>query len=289
MARNRLSTLLFAFVLAACGNNGTTEQPADDPPRAPLPNALRGMDLSGLGRAEKTAFFELVTDVLSPCGEAYSVHRCVEEQKACGQCVPAARFLLRLAREGYSKSDMRKAFRNRYARETLKEIDLEGSPVRGSPMAPITIVEFADFECPYCREVDPVLAQVVREFDGRVRLVFKYFPLPGHPHGLPAATAAATADEQGKFWEVHDALFEHQRNLEPAEIATYLQAAGVDLPRYANVLNSGAPAARVQRDIDLGHRIGVDGTPSIFINGRRYDLQMDLESLRAYIQEELDR
>jgi protein-disulfide isomerase len=290
MARNRLSTLFFAGFLAACGNsNSGAEQVQEDPPAARLPTSIRGIDVSGLGRLERAAFFEVITDVLSPCGEAYSVYRCVDEQKSCGQCVPAARFMLRLAREGYAKADMRKAFRNRYARDTLKEIDLADSPVRGSPMAPITIVEFADFECPYCREVDPVLAQIVREFDGRVRLVYKYFPLPSHPHGVQAAAAASAADEQGKFWEIHDALFEHQRNLEPAEIATYLQAAGVDLPRYARVLNEGTTTARVQRDLDLGHRIGVSGTPSIFINGRPYDLQMDVESFRAYIQEELDR
>lgn len=258
-------------------------------PPPQLPTSLRGIDVSSLTGSQKASFFSVVTDVLSPCGEAFSVARCVEEQKSCGQCVPAARFLLRLAREDYAKSDMRAAYRNRYGRDTAVTIDLTGSPVLGSPMAPITIVEFADFECPYCREVDPVLKQLVREFDGRVRLVFKYFPLPSHPHGLAAARAAAAADEQGKFWEIHDALFEHQRELEPTQIATYLQAANIDLERYARVLNNEATSGQIQRDIDIGHRIGVRGTPSIFINGRRYDMSMDLESLRAYIQEELDR
>jgi protein-disulfide isomerase len=291
MARIRFSTLLLATLLAACG--GTEADPGtEDPPRAPLPTTLRGIDVSGLDRDQREVFFSVVTDVLSPCGEAFSVARCVDEQKSCGSCVPAARFLLRLASEDRSKADLRGAYRDRYARDTVKEIDLEGSPVRGSPMAPITMVEFADFECPYCGELDPVLTELVRIFDGRVRLVFKQFPLPSHPHALSAARAAVAADEQGKFWEIHDALFAHQRALEPVQIAGYLQAAGIDLPRYAVALNGPDTNARVQRDIDLGHRIGVDGTPSLFINGRQYDIQKlggELPQLRAYIEEELER
>lgn len=248
---------------------------------------IAGIDLGDLTSAEKRVYLDLVNEQLSPCGQPVSVARCANEPGACGQCVPAARYLLRLVSEGYEKSEIEELFTARYAADKRVEIAIAGSPVRGAPMAPVTIVEFSDFECPYCGAAAPVLHRTLREFEGRVKLVFKQYPLDQHPRAAVAARASYAAGRQGKFWEMHDLLFENQRALEDDDLERCATQLGLDLARFRADMASPEAQARVDQDKAEGRRVGVQGTPTVFVNGRRFGEPM--QSLGAYLREELDR
>ncbi len=249
--------------------------------------SLEGVDLSLLDRQDRRVWSREVSELLSPCGEPISVAECVQRGASCNRCVQAAGYIARLVADGLDRGEIRELYRGRYAPDTLYEFDLEGAPVRGTPMgAAITIVEFSDFECPYCREAHPILGRIVRQFEGRARMVFKHYPLPMHEHATLAAIAANAAGRQGKFWEMHDMLFEHQDALERSNLERYAADLRLDLTRFRADLDDEAMAASVQADREAGRAAGVRGTPSIYVNGRKFE--EPLENLPTYIQEELD-
>lgn len=294
-----------SLCLSACGSRGA-EQPStetDTPPaattgsaspapaNAPLPEPLPGVDISGLAEAEKRAFHRIVEGVNSPCGEAMSIARCVRESASCAQCRPAARYAARLLGEGYPAGAVRDLVRNRYASDTAVELSTDGCAFRGAAMARVTIVEFADFECPHCRQAHEGFERLMAEPDiaQTTRLCYRFFPLGGHENSRPAARAAVAAMNQGKFWEMAGLLYEHQTELSPAKYLDFATRIGLDRARFAADLELPATDARVQRDRDEGERVEIEGTPAIFVNGRRYEASPDLDSLRAYILEELGR
>jgi protein-disulfide isomerase len=137
----------------------------------------------------------------------------------------------------------------------------------------VTIVEWADFECSACRVAYPVLDEIVKRFDGQVRLVFKNYPLPIHPHGELASRAAIAAQNQGKFWEMHHALFENQERLEQADLERYAKLAGLDMPKYRVDFTAKETTERIEKDKKQADDLGLDGTPMIFINGRKVPLE----------------
>ena len=150
--------------------------------------------------------------------------------------------------------------------------------VRGS--GGVELTQFADFECPYCRDAAPSLRRVLERMDGRARLRFRHFPIVAkHPHALRAAYAAEAAGAQGKFWEMHDALYAHQKALEDEDLMGYARDLGLDLERFTADMEDAATAAAVEADRALGEAEGVSSTPAFFIDGRRYGGFYDVESL----------
>jgi protein-disulfide isomerase len=144
--------------------------------------------------------------------------------------------------------------------------------IAGPDDAPITLVEYGDYECPYCGMAYPVVKAVQRELGSRLRFVFRNFPLAEtHPHARHAAQVAEAAGAQGKFWEMHDMIFEHQQALEDDDLIGYARALGLDAERVARELEAGSYAKRVRDNFRSGVRSGVNGTPTFFINGQRYD------------------
>ena len=144
--------------------------------------------------------------------------------------------------------------------------------VTGPDDAPVTLVEYGDFECPYCGMAHPIVERAQRELGSHLRFVFRHFPLGEvHPHARLAAQAAEAAAAQGRFWEMHDMLFEHQDALEPDDLAGYAKALGLDTKQFARDLEGGTYANRVRDDFRSGVRSGVNGTPTFFVNGERYD------------------
>jgi formate-nitrite transporter family protein len=144
--------------------------------------------------------------------------------------------------------------------------------VAGSEDAPVTLVEYGDYECPYCGLAYPIVKAAQRELGGRLRFVFRHFPLAEvHPHARHAAQAAEAAAAQGKFWEMHDMIFEHQGALEDTDLVRYAELLELDAERIARELEAGTYAKRVRDDFRSGARSGVNGTPTFFINGERYD------------------
>jgi len=143
---------------------------------------------------------------------------------------------------------------------------------QGPADAAVMLVEYGDYECPYCGMAYPVVKKVQARLGNQLRFVFRNFPLAeAHPHATAAAELAEAAAAQGKFWEMHDTLYEHQRALTPADLERHARKVGLDLDALESALRGGAPHQRVKADFMSGVRSGVNGTPTFFINGRRFD------------------
>jgi Na+/H+ antiporter NhaA len=164
------------------------------------------------------------------------------------------------------------------------DVDPERDHVRGPMAAPVTVVEYGDFECPYCGRAEPVVRELLREF-GDVRYVWRHLPLTDvHPRAQLAAEAAEAADEQGAFWEMHDLLLAHQDALRPDDLIGYAERLGLDLERFIGDLGEHAGAMRVADDVDSADLSGVSGTPTFFINGRRHYGAYDIATLSAAVR-----
>lgn len=159
---------------------------------------------------------------------------------------------------------------------------------RGSLDAPVTLVEYGDYECPHCGAAHPVAKEILRRLGSRLCFAYRHFPLTqAHPHAQAAAEAAEAAGAQGQFWAMHDTLFANQNALDDAHLLAYAAALRLDVDRFAGDLAARVHAPRVREDFLSGIRSGVNGTPSFFINGRRHDGAFDLESLLNAIGAEL--
>lgn len=142
--------------------------------------------------------------------------------------------------------------------------------VQGPANAAVTVVEYGDYECPYCGEVVPWIEQIQRQMGDRMRFVFRNFPLPQHPYAEVAAEAAEAAGAQGKFWQMHDLLYQNQQALEPVHLMRYAQQIGLNTDAFEQALRSHAERPRIQRDVRSGVESDVQGTPTFFINGSQY-------------------
>jgi protein-disulfide isomerase len=163
-------------------------------------------------------------------------------------------------------------------------------PAQGPASAPVTIVEFSDFQCPYCARAAITLRELKKQYGERVRLVFRHFPLRQiHPHAEKAAEAASCAGEQGHFWEMHDRLFENQAQLELADLKRRASDLHLNTAAFDRCLDSGRAASRVQRDAAAGEELGVRGTPGIFINGRVFRGALPLQRFARVVDGELAR
>jgi protein-disulfide isomerase len=149
----------------------------------------------------------------------------------------------------------------------LVKVSAEG-PARGPANAPVTIVEFSDFECPFCKRAAETVEQVMKTYEGKVRLVFRHYPLPMHSNAKKAAEAASCANESGKFWPYHDLLFKNQTALAEDNLKAYAKEAGLDAGAFEKCLTSGKFATTVEKDTEEGAAAGITGTPAFFINGR---------------------
>ncbi len=155
----------------------------------------------------------------------------------------------------------------------------------GPETAPVTVVEYGDYECPYCGEAHPIVKEIKRRLGDRLCFVFRHFPLTQeHPHSEHAAEAAEAAGAQGKFWQMHDSLFEHQEALDDAHLVLYAVALELDEDRFVPEMAEQVYASRVREDFLSGVRSGVNGTPTFFINGVRHDGSFDLPTLLAAIE-----
>ncbi|MBF0124102.1 MAG: thioredoxin domain-containing protein [Magnetococcales bacterium] len=163
------------------------------------------------------------------------------------------------------------------------------TPTKGPSDAKVTIFEFSDFQCSYCRRVQDTLRQLDKLYAGKVRIIFRHYPLSFHPQAAKAAEAAQCADEQGRFWAYHDALFASDM-LDPATLKKLAETVGsMDVARFDQCLNEGRHKARVIADVAEGERLGVSGTPTFFVNGIKLVGAVPLEEIREVIDAELKR
>jgi len=168
------------------------------------------------------------------------------------------------------------------------EVSVAGAPFKGPEAAPVTIVEVTDFHCPYCKRVQPTLNEVLLKYPDKVKLVFRDFPIDQlHPNARKAAEAARCANEQGKFWPYHDKLMAGGTDASPEKLKEYAKELELDAGAFEQCLASGKYRAAVQKDVDEGTRLGVNGTPAFFINGRMLSGAQPTDAFAKVIDEEL--
>ena len=191
------------------------------------------------------------------------------------------------AKSAYLKTLRKEAVINIRFDAPRASISLKDTPLRGLPDAPVMIVEYADYECPYCQQIEPSLGKLRAEYGAKVAFAFKDLPLPMHPQALKAAEAAHCAGAQGKYWEYHDLLLA-TKQLELAQLKEHARALQLDTQRFDKCLDSDEQAKVVKAQLDEGRQdLQLEGTPSYFINGRFFTGGMTYEQLRTVIDEEL--
>ena len=168
-------------------------------------------------------------------------------------------------------------------------VDVVGAPVRGTATAPVTIVEYSDFHCPFCRRVQPTLTTLLQKYPGKVRLVYKHLPLDGlHPQARRVSEAAWCAAKQDKFWAFHDAVYaDASSDSSDATLTRYASAAGLDAAAFGACLAGPEAKAAIQRDVAQGEALGLNSTPGFFVNGREVRGAQPIEAFESIIDEEL--
>ncbi len=247
---------------------------------------VSGVDVSKLDAAKQERFFKLVGAMPSPCGKAHSLRTSVSSDPSCKRAAFAARLIAELIADEQSDEIVRDFYEERYVKNAkVHPFKTEGAPSHGSSDAPVTLVEFFDYGCPACVQMKPVLDQVVQENRGKVKVVYKMYPLPKHPDSMGAAQAVLAAHAQGKFLPMHDIVFEKFGAQKKDELKKYAQQIGLDMARYD--ADFAAAEALVKADLAEGEAEEVDGTPSLFVNGRKYPGPADPKYFTMAIEEEL--
>jgi len=162
-----------------------------------------------------------------------------------------------------------------------------GHPEIGPVNAPVTIVEFSDFQCPYCGRAEPTLKQVRAKYGDKIRLIYMDFPLGIHDHAIDAASAGRCAGEQGKFWQLHDLMFADQSKLKPDDLKADAKKLGLDTAKFNECFDKGKYKSEIEADMQQGHDLGVDGTPAFYVDGRPLQGAQPFERFQSTIDEEL--
>ena len=238
-----------------------------DPPRE-----LPGVDTSDLAAERKQAFWDVANRLYAPCSDqAVTLVQCLEQQRPCGACTPAATLLADQVRRGVAKAQAASAVNARFAADAVKKVDVGKSPTKGPENAPVTIVVFSDFQCPACKATLPVFEEAMKANPGQVRLVHKFYPLEKHTRARQAAYAAVAAMKQGKYWDMEKILFANQEALSDEDLTRYAEKLGLDAVKFNQDLRSDATKELVDVDVFLGEEVGVRYTPFVLINGRVFD------------------
>ena len=180
------------------------------------------------------------------------------------------------------------AFKEEEVNKLTVPVNIGTDHVRGSIDAPITIVEYGDYECPYTGMAYPVVREIMRRFDEKLYFVFRNFPLREiHPHAQHAAEAVEAAAAQDKFWQMHDYLFEHQKALDDHHLLEYAQKVGLDIEKFKREMSGHVYASLINKSLKNGIDSGVEGTPTFFVNGVRYEDSWDLDTFSSFLEKSL--
>ena len=258
-------------------------------PVGPELTEAKGVDLSRLTEPQKTSFFQLINSEPSACGKAHSLAVSLRDDASCRDSLSVSQFIADALATGASPSDIKDNLEPVVDALRPREINIKGRPVYGNERAPVTVVVFADFECPHCRQEAPVLRQAIDQFRGRAKLVYKHFPLSGHVRAKAAAIATVAAMEQGKFWEMHDMVFENQTSLEDADIRRFAQKIGLDMARFDAHYNAKKGQDLVEEDRVDGEKLDISGTPAVFVNGRYMNAYLFGGTITGWIDDALRR
>jgi protein-disulfide isomerase len=277
---------LVAAVLAWSVPVGVRAQSADP---AKVLAELPGFDFSRLSGAAKRELATVLTDEFDACGRPLTLLASLKKGDACRHTKRVVGLAAGLAAEGSGANEVIVQL-SKYNQSFLRprsSFKVDDKSCTGKPDAKVTVVEFSDFECPYCAAVRPVLEAFVKVSPG-VRLCWSAFPLEQHAHSALCGQAALFAREGGKFWAVHDALFEHQLEISPQFVRKVLQDNGLDVKAFDKAVAAGKYLEELKASREAGKNAGVDSTPTLFINGRRHVLGFATELLSASVDDELD-
>ena len=280
-----LPALLLAYSLILIGQDWQTE------------TTLPGVDFAGLTPALKQRALHAMRGYDCSCSCGMKVAECRIKDPACAFSRGLSATLLESIRAGKTEAvaiaDAKASkFGHRAEPKLLDDavaIPTLGSPVIGPANARITLVEFSDFQCPYCSRAFEKINVVLRAYPNDVKLIFKQFPLDTHPQAQISAQAALAAHQQGKFWQLHDLMFANRNGLSRRAILGWAGSLGLDMKKFEADLDAEAVKKNVARDVADGEKAGVEGTPTVFVNGQRYNGDLDLSSFKAVLDAELKR
>jgi protein-disulfide isomerase len=269
------AALLSMGILAACTSSPPPTykaRRANLAPAASLDEALAGIDLSSLDPAQRKVAAEWAQATYSYCGAPRTVSVALRQGSSCRHAPRMARLAVRLAALGMDRDKLTKAVTDYYASfESRKRATLElgtfGPPL-GDAAAPVAIVEFSDFTCPFCQQLSPKLEKFVADRRGRVRLHFKPYAIESHMNAMEAAQAVEWARERGAFWKMHDTLFENPYAADPESLVIFAKELGLDGDDLASALKENKYVTRVRSSMAEAKAAGLSGTPTLFVNGR---------------------
>jgi len=261
-------------------------------------STLADVDLSELTPAQKQTALKLLREMDCTCGCSMKVAQCRVEDPACSYSKAIAGMVVSGLKDGKTPAEVKKTVASsavghpRQPQKVLEDpvkLNTGGAPALGPANAKLVLVEFSDFECPYCAKAAAEIRQIASAYPKDVRLVYKQFPLSMHPHAEMAAAASLAAQEQGKFWEMHDLLFANYRQLSRERVVGFAQQLGLDLDKFKAAMDSPKYKAEVQKDLKEGTFAGVNGTPSLFVNGQHYNGQISLAVMKPLLDQELKK
>jgi protein-disulfide isomerase len=260
-------------------------------------DSLPNVDLTGLTAAQRAKVLKLVRENDCSCHCGMKVAECRMMDPSCSYSKGIAQAIADAIKQGKTETQalsLAKASKwgqgppdHSATLEPAVAVPVAGAPVRGAASAPVTLVEFSDFQCPFCIAATPQLEAILKAYPGQVKLIFKQFPLDSHSQAALAAAAALSAHKQGKFWGMYDALFAQRGHLSRQGIVGLAGAVGLDVNRFQTDLGSPEIKRAVDKDIADGEKINVDSTPTLFVDGQRFNGPVTLASLRPIIEAEL--
>lgn len=254
------------------------------------------VDFTGLSVAQKQSALTMMREMGCTCGCNMKVAQCRVEDPACAYSKGLSATIVKGFKEGKSAGEVQKLVSDsalgkpRAPQKILGDpiqIPTDGAPSVGPASARVVLVEFSDFECPYCAKAAEEIHGILKAYPNDVRLVYKQFPLSMHAHAGVAALASLAAQEQGKFWEMHDKMFANYRHLDRQHLIEWSAQLGMDQERFAAALDSPKNKMTVQKDTQDGDKAGVNGTPSVFVNGKHFNGPIELQALKPYLDAEL--
>src|SRR5580700_4561590 len=254
---------------------------------------LGNVDLSELTPVQKKAVLKILREEDCSCQCGMKTAECIMKDTNCSYSRAIAKIAIQGVKDGKSLMEISKLMdaSPKAHRPKLLEapvtIAVDGAPVRGPADARITLVEFSDFECPFCSAAEKQVDIVMAAYPKDVKLIYKQFPLSMHPHAELAAEASLAAREQGKFWEMYDVLFKNFRQLSRTNILAMAKEIGLDEEKFKSDLDSGKYKAIVVKDLADGEAAGVYGTPAFYINGKQYNGEVTLAALKPILVAEL--
>ena len=253
-------------------------------------DSIPGVDLSTLPASARAELDRVLEDEFCGCGSPHTLGVCLRSHPECRHSKRLARIAALEAARGITAAEIGVEL-GRYEqsfRDPRRSFTLDERQCLGKATAAVTLVEFSDFECPHCALARPMLEKFAADSNGKARLCWMAFPLTQHPNSMPAAQAVLFARDKGKFWAVHDALFENQTRLSSDVIVELVQKSGLAAAEWKKALAAGTYKAQVETQRAAGVSAGVDATPTVYVNGRKLELLLSPDVLSITVEDEMD-